>query len=700
MNLDLNPMFDPKSITIIGASGGEGKLSAIPLHNLKANGYQGKVYPVNPKYKEIAGYKCFKEIESLPKEIDLAIVSVGADYVLPILERLAQREIKSAVVFSSGFSEAGSKGKVLQEKLASFCERSKIPVCGPNSLGLYNRNKGMLATFAAHGFTQHEPVAFVTQSGAFGSFTYELAKELGLGYDYSVSTGNEANVDFFDFVEYFAKVETIKVIGGYIEGARDVTKMTKAINTAHKNNKPLVLMKVGNSRKGAEAATSHTSSLAGNQSVYKSFFKQNNVVQVSNEEELIDTLTVFNKVKVSPKRGGLGIVTISGGTGIVMADKCEEYGVEIAKLMPETTARLKELLPPFAAVTNPVDVTAQAIQYLDNLQESLEVLLGDENIEAVVFYMQIGHSLSPYLVPKLIEVSKQTNKTFIVCWSGASKETREALISGDVCWLPTPTRAVTAVNNLMNYYKNKETIVGNKANYLREPESTTAFEGILTEHLGKQIISKYGIPIPRGRVASSADEAVQIAEEIGYPIVLKANSKDITHKSEMGAVITGLVSQDEILHSYNKIVSNCLNGSSEVKLDGILVEEMCDEGKEVFIGCFQDPLFGPCMMFGLGGIYVEVLSDVAVKKAPLTRRDAEEMVRSIKGYKILEGVRKEDPSDIDALVTALINLSFFCWDHRDSLQELDINPLVVHKEGEGVSALDTLIVGKSLVSNV
>ncbi|PWA10383.1 CoA-binding protein [Pueribacillus theae] len=695
--IDLNPMFHPKSIAIIGASGGKGKIGAIPLQNLKSCGYEGDVYPVNPNYNEINGYKCYHNIESLPKNIDLAIVSVGAQNVLPSLEKLAEREIKSAVVFSSGFSEAGEEGKKLQQKLTHFSRRFKIPVCGPNSIGLFNLSNGAMATFAKLKFTQRDPVGFITQSGAFGTFTYELAKEMGLGYEYFVSTGNEAAIDFFDYVDFFAKQENLKVIGGYIEGARDLEKMESAIESAQENNKPLVMMKVGNSKKGAEAAASHTSSLAGNQSVYESFFRQKNVVQVSDEEELLDTLTIFTKAKASRERGGLGIVTLSGGSGIIMADKCEEYGVKLAKFMPETTSKLTELLPSFASVKNPVDVTAQAFHELDKFLASLNVLLEDKNVETVIFYMQIGHHLAPQLVPGLIEISKQTNKTLVVCWTGASKETKDALISGGVCWLPTPSRAIKAVKNFMQYQKNRETLVQHEVNSCEPQQKEVGpIQGVVTEFLGKQMISKYGISIPKGKLAKSAVEAVQVAEEIGYPVVLKVISNDFTHKSDVGGVIINLKSKKEVNESYHEIIKKCYDSNPSAKIDGILVEKMSERGTEVFIGCFQDPLFGPCIMFGLGGIYVEILKDVAVRKAPLTRKDAIEMIKSIQGYKILEGIRGQKPSDIEALVSTLVHVSDFCWDHRNDLKELDINPLIVYEEGKGVLALDTLIIGKAL----
>ncbi|QQK76578.1 acetate--CoA ligase family protein [Salicibibacter cibarius] len=694
---NLQPMFSPKSIAIIGASGDERKLSARPLVNLRNQGYKGTVYPVNPKYEDIAGYKCLEDIESLPENIDLAIVSVSAKQALPVLEQLAERLVKSAVVYSSGFSEIGQEGSHLQHDLTDFINRTRIPVCGPNSLGFYNQSEKVIATFAAVDFDIGDPVAFITQSGAFGSFTYAMAKEMGLGYNYFVSTGNEAGVDFFDYVEYFAQNENVKVIGGYIEGARDLEKMTQGISAAEKNNKPIILMKVGSSQRGAEAASSHTSSLAGNQSVYESFFKQKNVVQVYDEEELVDTLALFNKGKISPNRGDVGIVTISGGAGIVMADKCEEYGIQTANLTEETTSKLKEILPPFASVNNPVDLTAQIIQMIDHFEESLNIVLEDENVEALVLYMQLGDAIAPQIIPKLKQINEQTDKTLVICWAQPSQKTKDALLDGGLCWLPTPTRAIKAVKNLIQYNEGRERR-GQTKNDLPEQKvseiaaTTTDLKNAKTEYDIKQELAGYGISIPRGALVKNVDDAINCVEDIGYPVVLKVASSDITHKSDNGGVKVNINTKEEVIEAYKSIISNMEKNYPSANIEGILIEEMIKDGIEVFIGCFQDSLFGPCIMFGLGGIYVEVLSDVVIRKAPLSEQDAEDMIRSIKGYKILKGTRGKVPSDISALASDLVKISEFCWQYKDSIIELDINPLVVKSKGEGVVALDAAIV--------
>lgn len=695
--LNLEPMFSPKSITIIGASGGEGKISARPLYLLRKLGYQGSIYPVNAKYNEIEGFPCFQDIESLPRDIDMAILSIRATDVLPALERLAKRSVKSAVVFSSGFAEIGENGRELQQRLTEFVERTGIPVCGPNSLGFFNLKDKAVASFQQIEASRMDPIAFITQSGAFGTLTYKMLEEMEVGYQYFVSSGNEAGVDFFDYVHYFAEQEEIKVIGGYIEGARDMEKMDNAIRLCQHHDKPLILMKVGTSQLGANAAISHTSSLAGDSSIYSNYFQQRNVVQVDDEEELIDTINLFHKAKTSPKRGGAAIVTISGGAGIVMADKCEQYNVELTKLMPETVTQLEDILPPFASVKNPIDVTAQIIQDLDKLSGSIRVLLEDDGVEALVIYMQIGDPVAPVIIPKLSKISNETNKTFVVCWAGASEKTKEMLSAGGVCWLPTPSRTIRALKNLLHYNQRKE-LLSEKNNIFAERLTNCteleAFEGTINEYTGKKYLGTYGISAPAGNIARNIEEAVEAANTIGYPVVLKVLSQQITHKSEAGVVKINIKSAGEVRKSFGEIMSNALKYDPKIQIDGILVEEMIGEGVEVMVGSIQDPLFGPCVLLGLGGIFVEVFKDTVIRPAPLTIEDAKEMIQSIKGYAILKGVRGKGPYDVHALAETLVRVSELCLDQKDWLQELDINPVMVHEEGKGITALDALFVGK------
>ena len=456
-NYNLDYMISPKSITIIGASADERKNSSKPVFALKHIGYEGDVYLVNPKYTEIAGFPCYKDIESLPMNIDLAIISVKASEVRNILEKLALRKIKSVLLFSSGYSELNEEGAKLEKELTQFSVEKGIPICGPNSLGFTNIKDKIIASFSSLEAVNSNPIAFITQSGAIGSLTYTLAQEMGFGYQYFVSSGNEASVDFFDYVQYFAQKDDVRVIGGYLEGARNFKKMNDAIDTCNRLQKPLVLMKVGNSEVGAEAASSHTASLAGNAQVYKSYLNHKNVVRVSDEEELTDTLNIFTKTKKPKKSGGVAIVTMSGGAGIIMADQCDISGLDLAQLSVDTNIKLKQILPAFSSLKNPIDITAQVIQTPDVIIKTLKVILDDPDVESLVLYLQMNDDKFASIIPDLSILAKKTNKRLIVSWSGIKWSTKQLLFTHkDICWISNPSRAIKSLTNVIKYYKKSE----------------------------------------------------------------------------------------------------------------------------------------------------------------------------------------------------------------------------------------------------
>ncbi|MDQ0269683.1 acetate--CoA ligase family protein [Cytobacillus purgationiresistens] len=689
----LSPMLSPKSLAIIGASGDKAKISFKPIANLKDVGYEGEVYLVNPKYDEIEGYTCYKDIDSLPSSIDLALISVSASKVKGILDELYKKKVKSVVTFSSGFTEIGEEGAKMEQELTEFSRESGIPICGPNSLGLFNFKERAIVSFSSLKYGQYDPVAFITQSGALGTLTYTMAKENGLGFQYFVSSGNEACVDFFDYVQYFAEQGDIKVIGGYLEGARDFEKMDTAIKACHQTDTPLVLIKVGNSAKGADAASSHTASMAGNANIYHSYLQQNNVVRVGDEEELIDTLAVFNKTSKPINPGGTVIVTQSGGAGILMADQFEVRGIELAELREDTKSALKDSLPAFASIKNPVDITAQVNQNPDQIIDSLNILLNDDQVQSIILYLQMTDEPFKPIISKLSQIAQEANKIFILCWSGIEQQTKDKVIDErNICWLPTPTRAANALANVLGYYRSQEQSSKGTSSSLQKQFDYHPIRGKQNEWESKQLLQSYGVTVPANTIVKSLEDIKSIS--LKFPLVIKALSSEIAHKSEYGLVKLNIASLEEAENAYCEIIENSNKYFPEKRLDGVLVEEMADRGIEVIIGAVQDELFGPSIMFGLGGVFIEVLKDVTFMPAPLTEKEAMRMIQSIKSYPILEGARSQVKYDIPALADALVKISHFCKTHTDSLEELDINPLIVHKEGGGVTAVDAFIVGK------
>ncbi|MFS0589977.1 acetate--CoA ligase family protein [Cytobacillus horneckiae] len=689
----LSPMLSPQSIAIIGSSGDVGKISYKPIANLKDVGYKGEVYLVNPKYEEIAGYRCYKDIESLPQSIDLALISVRASKVKNILDQLFKQKVKSVVTFSSGFTEIGEEGAILERELTKFSEQTGIPICGPNSLGLFNFKERAIVSFSSLKYGQYDPVAFITQSGALGTLTYTMAKENGLGFQYFVSSGNEASVDFFDYVQYFAEQEEIKVIGGYLEGARDFDKMDAAIEACHQSETPLVLLKVGNSKIGAEAASSHTASMAGNANIYHSYLKQSNVVRVGDEEELIDTLSVFNKTKKPKNNGGTVIVTQSGGAGIVIADQCEVRGISLAELSAHTKGKLKQTLPPFASIKNPVDITAQVNQNPDQVIHAVEILLNDNLVQSVILYLQMTDGPFLPMIPKLAQIAMETEKIFILCWAGIEQTTRDKIIDeSSICWIPTPTRAADALANVLEYYRAINDSQTVKKCLTLNGHQLSPISGKKNEWESKQLLKKYGVDVPKALKINNLEELASIP--LKFPLVMKALSSEIAHKSDYGLVKLKIKSLEEAEQAYREIFKNAEKSNLLHDIEGIIIEEMAPEGIEVIIGAVQDELFGPTIMFGLGGIFIEVLKDVTFLPAPFTEREALKMIQSIKSFSILDGARTKEKYDLKELANALVNISIFCTVHKDYIEELDINPLIVHKVGFGVTAVDAFIVGK------
>lgn len=694
-DVSLRPMFSPRSIAIVGASKDVNKPGARPISLLKEGGYKGKVYPINPNYDEIMEYPCLPDIEHLPYDVDLAIVAIKANDVVQSLKKLSERRIKSVVIFSSGFSEAGAAGEQLQRELSAFIKETGIPVCGPNSVGLTNLKEGVFASFTQIGFKSSSPIAFATQSGAFGIITYRIGQETGMGMQYLVSTGNEAGLGLFDYVNYFAQDTDIKVIGGYLEGARDFAKMDRAVKLCLLHKKPLVLLKVGVSEKGAVAAASHTASMAGNSEVYKSYFKRNNVVQVQDEEELIDTLNIFSNAAPPSESGGVAVITISGGAGILMADQCERHGLPLANLSSETLFKLKAALPDFAALNNPIDVTAHVGQEPKMLTDAISITLKDEGVNSVAVYLQSGDLFAKRLIPELSKVVKEAKKTVVICWSAGSSETREMLNNESICWVPTPSRLIKGLSNVIGYHGGIKSVKcngnGMKRKLTEDHKSRTTTN--LNEWEGKQILKSYGISVPQGKVVHNLPEAISAGNRLGYPVVLKLLSRTIGHKSDYGLVQINIANDAELSDAFERIYSNFKLNFPDVEEEGFLVEKMGSEGIEVIVGSVKDPIFGPCVMVGLGGIFVEMVKDFAIAPAPLSREYALWMLQTLKGYRILENYRGKE-YDISALVETIVNISQFCKDNDNSLEELDINPVIVHKKGLGVTAVDSLIILK------
>lgn len=703
----LKPFFEPRSIALIGASNNPGKPSGRPLHALINKGYKGEIYPVNPKYDRIAGVKCYPGLADIPGPVDLAVISVPAAGVEDALKQCIDKGVGAAVIFSSGYAETGPEGRQAQERLAALAGQAGLRLCGPNCLGVVNTRNGVMASFA---FIVDIPdldngtVGFVTQSGAFGALIYAHALYSGVGLNYFVSVGNEADLEFADFLGYMVRDGNTRVLGGYLEGAKDGPKLRRVAEEAARLGKPVMIMKVGQSSAGARAASSHTGSLAGSDKIYEAFFKQTGIIRIDGPEELVAFVPLFLAGRL-PRGSNIAVLTVSGGAGVTLADMCERLGLNIPALNASTRSKMEAALPSFASAQNPVDLTSQYVTNPEMLVACFDALLEDDDVDIILGNFDLREPYGMEVARRVIDIYHATDKTIVICpWVFPGQEEEEGvkeLRRAGVPVLLNTAQAVRAVAHLAEYagFLRKKSSTDYRVPEIAPGEYAAARalvkgRGTLSEGESKALLAQFGIPVTRGGLARSAGEAVALAGQIGYPVALKVDSPDIPHKTEAGAVFLNLNSEEEVRQAFDTILRNAGSYKPGARVNGVLVQEMLPEGIEVITGVTRDPVFGPVVMFGLGGIFVEVLKDVAFRVVPLSRGDALEMIKETKGYQVLQGVRGKPPADIDALVDVIMKVSTLATVLKDQVEELDINPLVVYPEGRGVKAADAMVVIK------
>jgi acyl-CoA synthetase (NDP forming) len=702
---ELDGLFRPASIAIVGASEDFVKISGRPLKFLLDKGYPGRIFPVNPKYEKVAGLPCYPSLTAIAEPVDLVIVAVPAAAVLDALEDCAAKGVRATVVFSSGFAEMGEPGRAQERRMAELARRGGFRLCGPNALGFINAFDRVMATFsqAGEGEAAAGPVAFVTQSGAFGTALFALARQRGLSFGYFVNSGNEADLGFADLLGYVARDPRVHVIAGYIEGLKDGRTLLAVAEEALERGKPLVIAKVGRSAAGVRAALSHTGSLAGSDRVYSGVFRQKGIIRAANEEELLDLASALSLCPL-PAGRGVGIVTQSGGAGVLMADRAEELGLGVPELAPETEAALRAVVPAFGSVKNPVDITAQFIADPSLLRSSLEIVLQDPRVDAAIFYLGLMERFTDQVVANVSAVHAATRKPIVVAWAAAPAAGLDALRQRRICVLPTATRAVNALAGLVAYAEARRR-AGRKGGEPAAPAAVSpASLRALVEDARRsgrrtlasgdsfRLLAGYGIGVARFRLSRTKEEAIRAAEELGGPVALKIESPAIRHKTEIGALRLDVRAPDEVGQAYDELSARARAHAPQVEILGVLVQEMIRDGTEVVVGVHQDPQFGPVVMVGLGGIFVEVLGDVAFRAAPLGREDAEEMLGELRGRRLLEGARGRPPADVPALIDVLLAVSRLAVDGDGQVAELDINPLLLLPRGRGAVAVDALTV--------
>ena len=705
--LDIRRLVDPRAIAIIGASNDSKSISGQPMRFLMQHGYRGELYPVNPKYTEIDGVACHRSIAALPVAPDLALILVAARRVPDMLRQCGEKGVRFAIVYSSGFAEAGEAGAALQRECADIAKAFGIRVIGPNCQGFVSTGANVYAGFGApFGVDyRHGGLSLISQSGGFGCALLLMADELGIGLRHFLTTGNEADVSLLDLVDACIDDPQTSLIATYIEGLKDAHRLVEVANRALDAGKPLLAWKVGNTADGAKAAASHTANLGGASALYRTAFRQTGVVEVTDVADLGDYAQAFEAGRL-PRGNRIAVVTLSGGAGILITDACAERGMSVPALSAATLERLKPIVPAFASLNNPIDLTAGILAEPKIFADALQIIADDPNIDAVaIMAAAASGEVAQAMASAIVRVYGTIDKPMMLAWNARhdmAREAYETIRAHGVPLYATPVRCGRAFAALSDYAQARRTRAAARDAQPRELARYDADHarallaanqskpGDLTEHAAQALLRDYGIATPKSALARSRDEACAIARAIGFPLVIKVQSPDIPHKTEAGAVRVGIPDEAALSEAFDAIVGNARRHVPHARIDGVLVQEEIRDAIEMIVGIENDASFGPALMCGLGGIYAEVLKDVTFRLAPLTHDAAHAMIRELRAFAMLDGARGKPPADIEALVETLVALSAMALDQQAALRELDINPLFVLPAGKGVRAGDAL----------
>jgi acetyltransferase len=693
----LEALFSPQGVAVVGASTNPAKLGHSVLDNIIKYGYAGQVYPVNPKADEILGKPCYPRVNEIPGPVDLAVIVVPNKYVAGVMKDCGEKGVGAAIVITAGFREAGAEGRQMEREVIEIAREYDIRVVGPNCLGVIETNSSLNASFAA-GMPEPGKISFMSQSGALCTGILDWAALNGLGFSSFVSLGNKGDLNETDFLEVWRDDPNTSVVMAYLEGVVDGDAFLEASRKLTKV-KPFIVVKSGTTSAGSRAVSSHTGTLAGSDTAYDAAFEQAGILRARSVSELFAYSTAL-AYQPLPKGRRVAIITNAGGPGIMATDACVNGGLELASLSSETVDYLHEVLPPAANHYNPIDVLGDALS--DRYEKALEAALKDPGVDAIIFL------LTPQAMTDIektaravVRISRQHDKPVLACFMGGKDVAAGSKILGEgqIPFYGFPEDAADALRVMVQQQEwintDYEAPVGVDADRERAAMTVLAAQKAgrlkLNEMEARQVVAAYGLPLPESQLAFTADQAAQFAAEIGYPVVMKIISPDILHKSDMGGVMVGIQSEKEAREAYQDILIRARRYMPDADIWGVAVQEMVEQGKEIILGVTKDPTFGHMVMFGLGGIYVEVLKDVQFGIAPITPTQAMEMITNLRSYPLLAGVRGEEASDMEAMADCLLRVSQMVTD-LPQIVELDINPLFVYETGKGVMAVDARIV--------
>ncbi|GKS67037.1 acyl-CoA synthetase [Nitrosarchaeum sp.] len=689
--------LSPKSIAIIGASDKRGSVGATITSNIM-NGFKGIVYPVSPTRPTVFYKKAYKNVIDIPKPVDLAVIVINNLLVADVLEECGKKKVKGVIIITAGFKEVDEEGAKREQKLKDIAKKYKIQIIGPNCLGVMNLdpNTMMNSTFLKV-TPKSGKIALVSQSGAICAALVEDASAQGIGFSAVISLGNKAAMSEVDVLKMLANHNQTKVIVMYLEDMGDGQEFLKVCkNITKKLKKPVLVLKSGRSPEGAKAAMSHTGALMGSDEIYDALLKQSGAIRVDTMEELFDYATAFSKQPLPSK--DLVIVSNAGGPAIISTDACSRLGIKMAdieSIRPEINA----VIPPWGSSRNPVDIVGDAD--FNRFNNVLDRVLAHPNVGSVISMCTPSGTLNyDKLAGVIVAMSKKHKKTMLASLMGLDEgiTNREILAAGDIpyyTYAEGAIRTLAAMIRFSNWIKTSEGKIPKfkvdklKAKKIFDKVKKEKRPNLLEEE-GQEVLKAYGLPLPKSALAKTEADAIKIAKQIGYPVVMKIASPQIIHKSDAGGVKVNLTNDSEIKEAFKTIITNAKKYNENAEIKGVLIVEMVKGGKELIIGSKLESGFGPVIMLGMGGIYVEVLKDVTFKLAPVTDKEADDMIASIKTQKLLQGVRGEKPSDISKLSECIQRLSQLVTDFKE-IKELDMNPVLVMEKGKGCKILDVRI---------
>ena len=691
----LKEIMSPKSIAIVGASDNKARIGGRPLAHMIEQKFSGGIFPINPNRDSVQGIKAYSTLLDVKEDLDFILVAVPSQIVVSVLEQAVIKKAKTALIFSSGFSEIGGQGEIYQNQIKKISKESGLRVIGPNCLGLFNSATNFYPTFTStidRATPRPGGISIASQSGAYGSHIYMVAHQRGLGIRYWMTTGNEVDLSVGETIQLMAEDPDVHSIMAYAESVKDGEQFTKALDTARSEKKPVIFMKVGRSEVGAAAANSHTASLAGEDAIYDEVLKAHGAYRVRSTEEMLD-VAYATKPRIFPAGKNLGLVTISGGGGVLMADAASDEGLTVGPMPQDAQDKLKKLVP-FASPMNPVDVTAQFFNDLSIVPKFTDLMLSRGGYDALIgFWTSVAGS--PLLSKPLLSSLKQAmtgyeDKLFINCMVAPEEIVKTYENEGFLC-IEDPTRAVVAMSALM-FFGEKFNINTIKQNFKKDSYVINLPRKKLNEIDCSEILRRANLPIVESSRIEKIDDLSPIFENDNNKYVMKILSSDIQHKTDVGGVILNIENIEQAKEAFNKIHKNVKEKAPKAIIEGIMISPMIKDGFECILGAKIDPVFGPIVMFGLGGIYTEVMKDISFAEAPLSTKKAEKMILSLKSKDIFYGARGQSSVDIKSLITAIVNLSNLIAANSDQIDQVEMNPILVSQNN--VVALDALIVTK------